>query len=750
MKKFKRLVIGGIETKVVNLILVTVILMITVYALALGYQTKSLSELTAKTSEKQQDASRQIISATMDAVMDGSMSDTTGKEARIVDEMFGSFRARVTLLAQLAEAVLSDAETYPPKPYSGPDPAMDGTLYAQVLLADGVDEAAIRDRIGQLANLSPMMISLCNAFGADNVYVATPEGAFLSVNKTSSSWLRDGKVISYDARTRDWYRLAAAAAPGEMIIHANVEDANTGDFCVECAMGVYADGKLQAVVGSDIFRRAIEEVLQPQKAADSAEKANAVEAGAQEGAPDSGYRIIIDGEGRVIYSSDEEIFRTYGIGQENSVLDSENQEFLRLLRDAAEGNSGTRLLDINGSGYYMVGVPITPAEGVKWVLLSAYAKERVDQPEIQLLESNAGIQQEAVKTYQTDIGQAKTRVMIVLGALTVLMLASAVIVGKRIVRPLNTITKRISELDTDNLEFKMEDTFRTSDEIEVLAQSFAAISHRTVEYLDEVQRVTAEKERIGTELHMANQIQESMLPSIFPAFPDRPEFDIYASMDPAKEVGGDFYDFFLIDDDHLCMVMADVSGKGVPGALFMMASKIIIQSCAMLGTRSTAEILAKTNEAICSNNQEGMFVTVWLGILEISTGKLTAANAGHEYPALKQGDGYALYKDRHGLVIGGMEGVKYRDYTIQLKPGDKLFLYTDGVPEATDSSEDLFGTDRMLEALNRNPEADPKALLSNVRDAVDAFVGNAEQFDDLTMLCVEYKGVQKKCDASEG
>ena len=242
-----------------------------------------------------------------------------------------------------------------------------------------------------------------------------------------------------------------------------------------------------------------------------------------------------------------------------------------------------------------------------------------------------------------------------------------------------------------------------------------------------------------TELHTATRIQEAMLPNIFPPFPDRSEFDLYASMDPAKEVGGDFYDFFLIDDDHLCLVMADVSGKGVPGALFMMVSKIILQSVAMLG-KSPAEILSKTNEAICSNNEAQMFVTVWLGILELSTGKLTAANAGHEYPVLKKPDGqFELFKDKHGLVIGAMEGVRYRQYELQLEPGSKLFLYTDGVPEATDADNALFGTDRMLEALNADPDAEPAQLLKNVRSAVDGFVKDAEQFDDLTMLCVELK-----------
>ena len=243
-----------------------------------------------------------------------------------------------------------------------------------------------------------------------------------------------------------------------------------------------------------------------------------------------------------------------------------------------------------------------------------------------------------------------------------------------------------------------------------------------------------------TELTMATRIQEGMLPSIFPAFPNREEFDLYASMDPAKEVGGDFYDFFLIDEDHLGLIIADVSGKGVPAALFMMISKTILQNYAKLGI-GAGESLAKTNEALCAENRMEMFVTTWVGILEISSGKLTCANAGHEYPAVCRDGRFALLKDRHGFVLGGMEGSKYREYTIQLEKGDKIFLYTDGVPEAANGVNTMYGTERMLEALNRNTAASPKELLQAVRESVDAFVGGAEQFDDMTMLCLEYRGL---------
>ena len=211
-------------------------------------------------------------------------------------------------------------------------------------------------------------------------------------------------------------------------------------------------------------------------------------------------------------------------------------------------------------------------------------------------------------------------------------------------------------------------------------------------------------------------------------------------MNPAKEVGGDFYDFFLIDDDHLGLVMADVSGKGIPAALFMMATKILFQNYAMSG-RSPAEILTIVNEQICKNSQEEMFVTVWPGILDLKTGKLTASNAGHEYPAIRRADGsFELFRDKHGFVAGGMPAMRYKNYELQLNPGDELFLYTDGVPEAANTAEQLYGTDRMLSALNSAGSDDPQDILESVKLDVDRYVGEAPQFDDLTMMCLRYQG----------
>ena len=332
--------------------------------------------------------------------------------------------------------------------------------------------------------------------------------------------------------------------------------------------------------------------------------------------------------------------------------------------------------------------------------------------------------------------------------LTLIILVVLVVVGqslflhRTLLQPLKQISDealRFSK-EGEKTEKKLRDTIRNQDEIGHLAGSIDRMEEQIQNYVESITQITAEKERINTELTLATKIQADMLPHVFPAFPERKEFELFANMDPAKVVGGDFFDFFLVDNDHLCITIADVSGKGIPAALFMMASKILLKNNAMTG-KGPAEILTDVNAAICANNREQMFVTIWLGILEISTGRLTAANAGHEYPVLmRAGKDFELYRDKHGFVIGGMEGAEYSQYELQLNPGDKLFLYTDGVTEATDANKELFGSGRMIAVLNERKDTSPTQMLEGVRRAVDDFVKEAEQFDDLTMLCLAYKG----------
>ena len=286
------------------------------------------------------------------------------------------------------------------------------------------------------------------------------------------------------------------------------------------------------------------------------------------------------------------------------------------------------------------------------------------------------------------------------------------------------------------------------DELRELADSFATMYREVGAYIAKLETVTAEKERIGAELDVAAKIQSSMLPCIFPAFPDRNEFDIYATMDPAKEVGGDFYDFFMVDADHLAFVVADVSGKGVPAALFMVIGKTLIKDHTGLHD-DLGEVFTEVNNILCDSNSEEMFITAFEGVLNLKTGELRYVNAGHEIPFLcRKGGVFEPFKVRAGFVLAGMQGIRYRAGSIQLEPGDKVFQYSDGIPEAINSEKAPYGMKRLESVLAKNSEKAPSELLPLVKADVDAFVGDADQFDDITMLCIEFKGNGPKAELS--
>ena len=348
----------------------------------------------------------------------------------------------------------------------------------------------------------------------------------------------------------------------------------------------------------------------------------------------------------------------------------------------------------------------------------------------------------------TSIRHAYLKMMRHLGILvTLILIGSGLLyfssVQKNFIKPIQKLEKATASLVSDLMSGKdtvFQVDVHTGDEIEALARSFENMDCQLKAYIEQNAQITAERERISTELDLARRIQSDMLPGEFPPFPERTEFEIYAGMHPAKEVGGDFYDFFLIDEKHLGLVIADVSGKGVPAALFMMMSKIMVQNFALSGLEP-AKVLEIINEQICKNNKEQMFVTVWLGVLDLDTGLLSAANAGHEYPILKMPDGqFEMIRDKHGVVIGGIEHARYKNYTLQLEPGAKLFVYTDGLTEATNEALELFGMERILRALNEVPDGTPEQILEHVQKRMDQFVGSEPQFDDLTMMCLSYVG----------
>lgn len=327
---------------------------------------------------------------------------------------------------------------------------------------------------------------------------------------------------------------------------------------------------------------------------------------------------------------------------------------------------------------------------------------------------------------------------IIVGLATACLLMLAIYL--LVIRPLSVVTKNVENYtvhkDSKDVIEKLS-RVRSKNEVGVLVKDFSILADEMDRYAKEVSTLASEKERVQAELEMAAKIQMSMLPS---DYPESDAFELYASMDPAKEVGGDFYDFFMIDDDHIGLVIADVSGKGVPAAMFMAMSKMYIRTFAS-SCKSPAEALIKANKAIDANNENAMFVTVWLGIVDLNTGKVQAANAGHEYPVIRKSDGiFEVLKDKHSLMLGAFPNLKAIEYEFDLGKGDTLFVYTDGAPEANDKDNVMFGMDRLVESLNKDPDMGPVDLIKEIKKSISEFVGDADQFDDLTMLCFRFRG----------
>ena len=317
---------------------------------------------------------------------------------------------------------------------------------------------------------------------------------------------------------------------------------------------------------------------------------------------------------------------------------------------------------------------------------------------------------------------------------------------KTLVNPINSIAEAAQAYvqakhdGAETTEFFSNLNIRTGDEVENLSFVMADMERDLADYIENLTEVTAEKERISTELDLARRIQKHMLPNIFPPFPERNDFDIYATMNPAKEVGGDFYDYFLLDKDHVALVIADVSGKGIPAAMFMMRAKAAIGNAARTGI-STDKILTEVNNFLCEGNEAEMFVTVWIGIIDLTTGVMQCSNAGHEYPVLyRAGEKYELLKDRHSLVLAAMEDAPMSSYEIRFNKGDRLFVYTDGATEAINKNCEAYGTRRIVTKLNTLRHVSEEQALHALHHDIDMFVGGTEQFDDITLMGFTYLG----------
>ena len=706
--------------KILRAMIALVIGLLLVAGIIFYLSIKKTSETLAASNRSLRETTGEESTAYMTEQSQQRMQELAENKAEIADALFFEFERGVCTAASVAEQIYSHPEEYKARSVPLPDPEKDGELTIQVLYSAKTDPAdpKIRAELELIGNVQDVLMAVNESQkNMASIYVATESGFMVQADYIpAKKFDENGNLMPMEAKERPWYE--GAARSGKPFFTPVTKDAHTPRLAIMCGVPVFLEDQLMGVAGAGMYLDDLEDLVK------------SVDLGA------GGNACILNRRGQVLFS-------TYETGTLAAVTDgedlrlSEDEALAEMTRNAVAGKPGVTLITLDGVPSYAA---FAPMQSVGWSMIVFLSQEAVEAPTNQLLVNVERMTDEAFQASAGYIRSASIFLLILLGLAVYIALIVSVALSNKIVKPIRLLTEKVGSVYGDDLDFTWD--LDTGDETQTLADAFRSMTLRMKEYIRENETITAERERISTELSLATRIQAAMLPSIFPPFPERSEFDLYALMDPAREVGGDFYDFFLIDEDHLCLVIADVSGKGIPAALFMMASKIILQSCAMLG-QSPAEILTRTNEAICSNNEGEMFVTAWVGILELSTGRLTAANAGHEYPVLRKPDGqFELLKDKHGFVIGGMGGVSYKEYELRLEPGTTLFVYTDGVPEAMggDTAQEMFGTGRMLDALNGAGEAAPEQIVARVRGAMEDFVKDAEQFDDITMLCVEYRG----------
>ena len=409
-----------------------------------------------------------------------------------------------------------------------------------------------------------------------------------------------------------------------------------------------------------------------------------------------------------------------------------NQDFVRAYQKIYEEGSVqetiTKMDRDSESPYIAILIPI----------FGEYNEETDEMEIVAVLQVRDSIDE--VQSLHTEFRQRALAATLLLSVLTAFLYW--LFLHHDVLQPIQVIADETDRFSADNepAETKLSEKIFADNEIGSLAASIDEMEEQIEQHLTDVRKLTIARNKAETELELGAQIQSAALPAKKESIAARPEIEIASYIRPAREVGGDFFDYFLVDDDHLALLIADVSDKGVPAALFMMGCKMTLKTVAEPG-RKPSEILGDVNNRLCREKIGDMFVTVWLGILQLSTGRLITANGGHEYPVIRQGGGaFRLVRDPHGLVLGGMGDMVYKDFELQLQPGDTLFVYTDGVPEASSREKELMGLDRTLQALNVTPEGRPDELIDNVIDAIDTFVDGEPQFDDITMLCVSWRG----------
>ncbi len=646
------------------------------------------------------------------------MLQVTDGNAKLADQSFAKLESNVQLVAELVTQLYNHEEAYGMRQVARPDADNEGKLAVQLLYSEKIGDPESNDflnEVGLLGNAQDTLKYINQSMEemASN-YIATESGIMIQADYISASKFDEaGQIAYYEADTRPWY--VGAKAVQKPFFTSITRDAHGRGDGIMCGVPFYRGEEFMGVAGAGMYLTNIRDMVMSTKIGESGEA------------------CILDKNGQVVYSSMTSGLLVADAEETRDIRQLTNGELQSLWEQAAAGKSGIGKATMDDVVYY---IAYAPMETVGWSFITLIREEEVSKPTHDMLQAITQLTDEAMTKTNRHI---QNMVYMILGITLMLCIVVWIVsyrMADRIVHPITVLQRKVEAVDGDHLDFSWE--MDSHDETQILAEAFGKMTREMKSYIKHITEITAEKEKIGAELSVATKIQEDMLPKVFPAFPDRPEFDVYATMDPAKEVGGDFYDFFQIDEDHMGFVIADVSSKGVPAALFMVISKTLIKNYASHDL-DLSRVFESVNNQLCEGNDEGMFVTAWMAVLTISTGELEYVNAGHNAMLWKHGaDTYDWIQIDPGFVLAGLPGIPYQSRRTVLQPGDRIFLYTDGVSEAQNEAQELYGEDRLLESVNRNGSLKLPEMLKAIRADVDAFVDGADQFDDITMLAFEY------------
>lgn len=637
-----------------------------------------------------------------------------------IEQRFEITERYVSQIADEMTRIYNESD-YPNNMVEEPKKENDGIVSTQLMYSEKVLNRNLLDL--ELKKISNIDSILYQTVKQDEVvaaaYVATESGIVIMSDFTSSKKFEDGikEPKPYEANLRPWYK--KAKEENKLIFTDVVYDIHGGGLGIVCAKPFYKSEKIMGVAGVGSFLNDVNDLVMETEIGET------------------GYVFLINQKGQVNISPKKSGEVAADPDNLTDLRKSSNKELASTADKMVNGESGITELTIDGKDVYLA---YEPMKNLGWSFAVLIEAEEVLRPANESKASIVAMTKESSDGISEEI---KELLFVLLGLLAV-VLGIMVLVSMRwsdkLTVPIEKLVGEVKKIGEGDLEGNI--CIETGDEVETLANSFNKMTKELREYIANLTEITAEKERIGAELNVATKIQASMLPCIFPAFPDINEIDIYATMTPAKEVGGDFYDFFLVDEKHLAVIMADVSGKGVPAALFMVIAKTLIKNHTQLG-KSPAEVFTAVNAQLCENNEAAMFVTAFMGVLDFSNGKFVYVNAGHNAPLIKKQDGkFEWLKARPGFVLAGMEGIKYKQAELTLQKGDVFFTYTDGVTEALNPDKNLYSDERLFDTLNKSIDKNlnVEELLNYIKKDIDFFAEGEEQADDITILGLEYKG----------